>query len=144
MKRLDKEFILKTLKGNEQYAVRVSSSIDAVNYARHFYSDDMEIYESVFIILLNRNNNTMGWAKIAQGGVYGAMVDKKLICKYAIEALASGVILVHNHPSGNTQPSAQDIDLAQQIRKALGIFDISLLDSIILSENGYYSMNDND
>lgn len=144
MKRLDKEFILKTLKGSEQHAVKVSGSKDAVDYARHFYGDDIAIYESVFIILLNRSNNTMGWAKIAQGGVCGAIVDKKLICKYAIEALASGVILVHNHPSGNTQPSAQDIDLTQQLRKALGILDISLLDHIILSENGYYSMNDNE
>lgn len=143
MKKLNKEFILKTLKGNEQHAVKVKDSLVAVEYARHFYGDDIEIYESAFIILLNRANNTIGWAKISQGGVVGTAVDVKIICKYAIDSLASGVILVHNHPSGNLTPSAADKQISARLKQALKLFDIQLTDSVIITDCDYYSMCDN-
>lgn len=143
MKRLNREFILKTIKGNEQNAVKVICSTDAVEYARHFYSDDLEIYESAFIILLNNANNTIGWAKIAQGGVASTTVDIKIVCKYAIDALASGVIFVHNHPSGNNRPSPQDDSLTKRMQDALRILDVRLLDSIIITEDDSYSYQDN-
>lgn len=143
MKKLNREFILKAVKGDEQNAVKVINSANAADYARHFYGDDMEIYESAFIILLNRANNTIGWAKISQGGIAGTVVDMKLVCKYAVDALASGVIFVHNHPSGNLRPSPQDIALAKRINDGLRILDINFLDSVIIADNGYYSMRDN-
>lgn len=142
MKRLDREFILKAVKctdGNSQNAVKIHGSEDAVNYARAFYSDDLVIYESAFIILLNRQNNTIGWAKIGQGGVSGTTVDIKLVCKYAIDALASGVIFVHNHPSGNTDPSSMDCQLINRMKEALKTLDVNLLDAIIITENDSYS-----
>lgn len=143
MKKLNKEFILKTIKGNEQNAIKVTGSDVAVDYARHFYGDDIEIYESAFIILLNRANNTIGWAKISQGGTAGTVVDIKIVCKYAVDSLASAVILVHNHPSGNLQPSNQDIILSKKLKDGLNLLDVSLLDSIIITSDGYHSMNDN-
>lgn len=143
MKKLDREFILKAVKGNEQHAVKVLSSAQATEYARHFYGDDMEIYESAFIILLNRANNTIGWAKISQGGIAGTVVDTRLVCKYAIDALAAGVIFVHNHPSGNLTPSMQDLQLSKRLKEALNILDVRLMDSIIISESGHHSMLDN-
>lgn len=145
MKRLDREFILKAVKctdGNSQHTVNCSNTESAVNYARAFYSDDLVIYESAFIILLNRMHNTIGWAKIGQGGIAGTAVDVKLVCKYAIDALASGVIFVHNHPSGNTKPSIQDEQITQRIKNALNILDVRLLDSIIVTENSHYSFMD--
>lgn len=143
MKRLDREFILKAVKGSEQNAVKVRASQDAANYARAFYSDDLVIYESAFIILLNQANNTIGWAKIGQGGICSAIIDVRIVCKYAIDALASGVIFVHNHPSGVLKPSPQDERLTRKLRDALLILDVKLLDSIIISETGYYSFQDN-
>ena len=143
MKKLTREFILKAVRDNSQPAVKVRTSQDAADYARAFYSDDIDIYESAFIILLNRAHNTIGWAKISQGGVAGTMVDIKIVCKYAIDSLASGVIFVHNHPSGNLKPSVQDIQLAKRLKEALKILDVCLLDSVIITSESSYSMNDN-
>ncbi len=143
MKKLNREYILKTVKDNTQTAVKVMTAQNAADYARAFYSDDIDIYESAFIILLNRANNTIGWAKISQGGTAATIVDIKLVCKYAIESLASSVIFVHNHPSGNLTPSPQDLAFSRKIRDGLAMFEIKFLDSIIISDTGYYSMSDN-
>lgn len=141
-KSLSQEIKLKVEK-KEFNQVRIASSIDANDYARNFYFDDIYIYESVFIILINRKQNTIGYAKISQGGVNMCGVDVKLICKYAIEALASGVILVHNHPSGNHKPSDLDNELTKKTREALEILGIKLLDHLIITSEDYYSYADN-
>lgn len=121
---------------------KVSSSKIAAEYCRQFFHDDLTIYESFFILLVNRANNTIGYVKISQGGVVGTVVDASIVAKYAIESLASGVILCHNHPSGNTQPSTEDINLTRKIKKGLALFDIAALDHIILTEDDYYSFAD--
>jgi len=96
---------------------KITSSQDTYNYIKQFYFDDIEIYESFFILLLNRSNQTIAYAKISQGGIAGTVVDIKLIAKYAIESLASGVIIAHNHPSNNVQPSKQDTEITIKIKK---------------------------
>lgn len=78
----------------------------------------MTIYESCFLTLLNRNNETIGWVKISQGGVAGTTIDTKLVAKYAIDTLASAVILCHNHPSGTLKPSKSDIEITNQVKKS--------------------------
>jgi len=120
--------------------IRVSK--DSCNYIRQFYGDDIEVYESFFILLLNRSNNTIGWAKISQGGVAGTVVDLKIVLKYSIESLASSVILAHNHPSGSTKPSQADLDITKKAKEALRLCDITLLDHIILTDSEYYSFAD--
>lgn len=117
--------------------VQITSPKDAENVIRQFYGDDIEIYESCFILLLNQANNTIGYAKISQGGIVGTVVDIRIIAKYAIDSLATGVILAHNHPTGNLNPSTQDIDLTQKLTKALKLFDIKLLDSLIITKDGF-------
>jgi DNA repair protein RadC len=122
--------------------MKITSSRDAADYIRNFYQDDIYIYESVFILLLNRANQTIGYAKISQGGISGTVVDIRIILKYAIESLASGVIMAHNHPSGQLNPSPQDIQLTKKLREAMLWMDISLLDSLIVMPDNYYSMAD--
>jgi DNA repair protein RadC len=122
--------------------VKVDSSKTAEQFIRQFYHDDMSIYESFFILLLNRSNNTVGWAKIAQGGVASVSVDIKIIAKYAVDSLASAVILAHNNPSGQTKPSQSDINLTKKVKEALTIFDCQVLDHIILTEDEFYSFAD--
>ena len=73
------------------------------------------------------------------GGLDATIIDKKIVCKVAIDSLCSGVILVHNHPSGEVKPSKSDIQQTTDVKKALGVFDITLLDHIILSDQAYYS-----
>jgi DNA repair protein RadC len=133
LKHLDTELIAK----------RITSSKDSAEYIRQFYFDDIEIYESSFILLLNRQNKVLGYAKISQGGVTGTVIDPKIVCKYAVDSLATGIILAHNHPSGNTQPSSPDRDITCKLKSALSYFDIQLIDHIIITADaGYYSFAD--
>lgn len=128
---------------SELRKVKIQSSKDVADYVRPLFEDSMTLYEETYIVLLNRANNTEGFVRISQGGIAGTVVDIRLILKYAIEILASGVILVHNHPSGNTQPSAQDIAITRKLKEALRWFDITLFDHLIMTENSYYSLADN-
>ena len=142
MKKKAVEYTLKATK--QDFAIeKMTNSESSYNFAKKFYHDDLNIYESCFIMLLNRANNVTGYAKISQGGICGTMVDVRLICKYAIEALSTSVILVHNHPSGNLSSSPEDEKITKSVKEALKLFNIRLLDHIIISEYGYYSFLDN-
>lgn len=123
--------------------VGITSSTDAEKFIRQFYGDDIDVFESFFILLLNRNNHTIGYAKISQGGITGTVIDVRIIAKYAIEALATGVIAAHNHPSGNLKPSDNDIAITKKIKDALNILDIQLYDHILLTKEGYFSFGNN-
>lgn len=123
--------------------VKITSSKSAADYIRQFYGDDIEIFESFFVLLLNRQNETIGYAKISQGGVTGTYVDAKIILKYVVDTLASGVIIAHNHPSGGTTPSVQDDNVTTKIKSAIELVDSSLLDHVILTRDNYYSYADN-
>ena len=122
--------------------VKIRTSNDAYQYAKNLYADNIDIYESSFIILVNRAHNAIGYAKISQGGVNGTVVDQRIICKYAIDSLCSAVILIHNHPSGNLHPSREDDNLTKSVKQCLELFNIQLLDHMILSDCGYYSYSE--
>ncbi len=136
------EYSLKYTKSEIQ-KTKVTTSESASNIIRQFYFDDINIYESFFILLLNRANNTTGFAKISQGGTAGTVVDIKIIAKYAVESLSSAVIICHNHPSGNIKPSEADINITKKIKDVLLLLDIKLIDHIIITENDFYSFADN-
>ncbi len=135
-----------TLKKNKSDfpKVKITNSEDAVKFMRNFYKDDIEIYESMFLLMLNRIFTTIAFAKISQGGIAGTLVDIRIIAKYAIDSLSSRVIICHNHPSGNTAPSDADLQITQRIKKTLDIFDCKLCDHIIMTEKGYFSFSDNE
>jgi DNA repair protein RadC len=137
-----KKFDLKATD-SEFNKVKITGSEIAEQYIRQFYSDDLEIFESFFILLLNRANETIGYAKISQGGIVGTVVDKKILLKYVVESLASGVILAHNHPSGNTNPSEADLKITREIKELCNLIDSPVLDHIILTADSYYSFSDN-
>lgn len=123
---------------------KIRSSEDSYEVIKQFWHEDIEIYESFFILLLNRANMTIGWAKISQGGITGTVVDVKILLKYVVDTLASGVIIAHNHPSGNLIPSQSDIDITKKVKEALSYLDSQLLDHLIITpENGFHSMADN-
>ena len=122
---------------------KITDSQKAFKVIREFYNDDIELYESMFMLLLNRANMTIGFCKISQGGTVGTIIDNKIVAKYAIDSLASGVIIAHNHPSGNLNPSKSDIDITTKLNSALQLIDTSLLDHLIITNNDYYSLKDN-
>lgn len=100
-------------------------------------------HEEFWIILLNRANKVISKEQISAGGVSGTVVDAKIIFRKTLDiAPASSIILCHNHPSGNLRPSQADIDITQKLKKAGETLDISILDHLIIGENGYYSFAD--
>lgn len=122
---------------------KITSSRDAYDFIKQFYGDDITIFESSFILLLNQANITIGYAKISQGGISSTVIDVRIIAKYAVESLATGVILAHNHPSGNSNPSEADKAITEKVKKALSIIDITLLDHLVITDDDYYSFADN-
>ncbi len=98
--------------------------------------------EEFWIIMLNRANYVIRDYKISEGGVSGTVADAKIIFSKALENLASSIILAHNHPSGNLNPSTSDNQLTSNAIKAGKILSIEVLDHIIFTNSGYYSFKD--
>ncbi len=121
---------------------KVGNSRDINEYVRQFYTDDLGIYESMFLLLLNNSNETIGFAKISQGGITGTLVDVRLVAKIALDALAISIVMVHNHPSGTLKPSTADNNITRKLAEGLKFLDIKFLDHLIITEDSYYSYSD--
>ena len=119
---------------------KVGSSADAYEAIRPYLMDLS--HEQFWVLLLNRANEIIRPVQISIGGVAGTVADPKMIFKAAIEHLASSIILVHNHPSGNLTPSQADKDLTKKVKEAGKTLDIPVLDHLIFSDNGYFSFAD--
>lgn len=126
---------------NAKMACQVTSSKDAYNYIRgHLERLDREEF---WILTLTRANRITAAECVSRGGTSATVVDVKLLMKMAVDRLASGIIAVHNHPSGNLYPSADDNKLTKRIKEAAQLLDMRLLDHLIIGTDGYYSYNDN-
>lgn len=116
----------------------ITSSNDAVEIMRAKIKDLQ--HEECWAIFLSNSNRILDTYRISQGGIQATVVDQRIIVKRALELLATRLILVHNHPSGSTTPSNADITLTRRVSEAAALFDIQLLDHIIISSTGsYYS-----
>lgn len=120
---------------------KVSSSSEAYDILVKNWEGIVHV-ESFKIMLLNRANKVLGVTNISKGGVSGTVADAKLIYQAALKANASSVILAHNHPSGNLQPSQTDIELTKKIKAAGKFLDIAVLDHLILTDCEFYSLAD--
>lgn len=122
----------------------VTCSRDAVNVLRPFFEPFIDHREVFFVMLINKANKVLGVMKVSEGGIAGTVADPRIIMQAAILANASGIILAHNHPSGNLQPSQVDINLTKKIKEAGKLLDIQVLDHVIMrGENwDYYSFAD--
>ena len=118
----------------------VRTSSDAYNYIRgHLERLDREEF---WILTLTRANRITAAECVSRGGTSATVVDIKLLMKMAVDRLASGIIAVHNHPSGNLRPSAEDDRLTRKIKDAAQLLDMRLLDHLIIGSEGYYSYAD--
>jgi len=100
------------------------------------------LHEECWILYLNRANRLIGKERISSGGVSSTVMDVKIIAKKAVEKLAGSIILLHNHPSGNVIPSSEDKRQTMALRKAVSLFDIDLIDHIIIGNGRYFSFCD--
>lgn len=122
---------------------QVRSSVDALKLFRESWDKEtIELYEECKLMLLNRANKVLGIAQISRGGISGTVTDVRIILQYALKANASAIVLCHNHPSGNLQPSDADLKITSKLKEAAVIHDINMLDHLIITECGYYSMAD--
>jgi DNA repair protein RadC len=120
---------------------QIRSSVDVFNILSPLMEDLP--HEEFWILFLNRANRVTGRMKISQGGVSGTVTDVRIVMKKAIETLSSGLVICHNHPSGNNSPSDSDIRITQKIKEAGALMDIQLLDHLIITGKDYYSFADN-
>ena len=120
--------------------IKINNSKEIAVYLKTIFKDfNYEVFVALF---LNRSHKIISYEIISKGGISGTVADPRIILKKALDAGASSLIICHNHPSGNLQPSQQDDLLTQKIKSAALYFDIKLLDHIIVSEEGYYSFAD--
>jgi len=124
-----------------EYLQQIKSSKDVADIFQPILADLQ--HEEFWILFLNRSNRVINRMKVSQGGISGTVTDVRMIMKKAIESLASGIIVCHNHPSGNLKPSESDTKITRKIKDAGNLMDIQLLDHLIISEKDYYSFADN-
>lgn len=105
--------------------------------------DLIEFQEESKIILLNRANFVLGIHNLSKGGISGTVVDVRIILGIALKCNASGIILVHNHPSGSMIASEADKKITEKLKNACNLLEISLVDHLIISKNDYYSFVEN-
>ncbi len=99
----------------------------------------IELVESFKILLLDRRNACIGISEISMGGVSGCLADPKIIFATALKSRASNLILAHNHPSGQVEPSNADIAISRKLREGGRVLDITVLDHLIVTPEKYYS-----
>jgi DNA repair protein RadC len=123
--------------------VKIKSSIDAYNILKHLENIN---HEQFWVIYLKRNNQVIKDEFISKGDISGTVVNVKAILKSAINLNASGIVLAHNHPSGEVRPSSADVAITKKIKDAAKLMDIDVIDHVIIGDGQqftkYYSFAD--
>ena len=119
---------------------KVTCSKDVVDYVSPMLLDLK--HEEFWVVCLSRSNEIIKAEQISQGGVSGTIVDPKIVFKKVLEIIASSIILVHNHPSGNLTPSKADVEITKKMKSAGELLDIPVLDHVIFANQGYFSFAD--
>lgn len=131
-----------SIKNKSADRVIISNSKDAEKAFRSIWSKEIEFREEFIALFLNRANQVIGWYRVSAGGTSGTVVDPKVLFPIALKCMAHGMILCHNHPSGNLKPSGADISLTNKIKKGCELLDMNLLDHLILISEKYFSLAD--
>ena len=126
------------VKASERPHIR--NSKDAFElFMESWDQDAIEHTEEFKLMLLNRSNKVLGISSLSKGSTTGTVVDVRLLLQYAIKGNAYAIMLCHNHPSGNLQPSDADINITHKVKNCATVMDIQLLDHIIIIPEGKYS-----
>ena len=117
----------------EKTDVKITQSSDAYNVFKSMWNTELlEIQEQFAVVFLNRRNEVIAYRHISTGNMIGTVVDIKLIASLCLQTLACGVILAHNHPSKNLKPSQADISITKKLDAAISLFEIKLIDHLII------------
>ena len=122
---------------------QVSCSEDAYKYLLPTYKEGTICYKEYFkVLFLNQAKQILGYTLISEGGITDTTVDVRVILQAALLTNSVALILAHNHPSGNTKPSKQDMEITKQVKEAARLMRITVTDHLILTDAGYYSFAD--
>ena len=122
---------------------KITQSKDAVSILRSLWEKDtINAYEQAYVLYLNNANTVIGYYHHSKGSITGTVMDIQMIIGMALKSLARGVIIAHNHPSENKQPSDADKKITRQLKEGLKVFGIMLLDSVIITDESYFSFAD--
>jgi DNA repair protein RadC len=130
-------------KRNGKLTGSVTQPIHAEAYLRKIWDGDtIELYEEVVLLCLNTANEVFGWVKISSGGLDRSIIDSRVVFSIALQAGAAGIILAHNHPSGNLKPSEEDLRVTRKIAEGGNLLGIRLLDHVILGPDDFVSLHE--
>lgn len=129
-------------KTTHYYGMKIDDSKIGAAFFRDLFHPTIETVESFYAIYLNRAHNVKNIQLVGKGGMHGVIVDPIIIVKAAIDCLASYVIITHNHPSDNVLPSDNDKSITNRINNALNLFNVKVLDHIIITEKDHFSFAD--
>ncbi|WP_415327133.1 RadC family protein [Chryseobacterium sp. MMS23-Vi53] len=118
----------------------ISNSNTVYQILRHHLSDLRT--EEFWAIFLNQSNRVIYTAQMTQGGINQSIVDVRVLFKTALDHFSTGIVIAHNHPSGNLKPSSEDIGITKKIKEAGNTLNIQLLDHLIVTQNSYFSFSD--
>ena len=122
---------------------KIVSSEDAYKYLLPTYKEGTIFYKEYFkVLFLNQANQVLGYTLISEGGITETSVDVRIILQAALLTNSVALVLAHNHPSGNLKPSRQDMEITKQVKEAAKLMRITVIDHLILTDEGYYSFSD--
>lgn len=123
---------------------QICSSLDVYDFIKKAIKiEDQNVVERFYVVALNNSNRILWYDMVSEGGITGTMVDIRLVMSRLLKSLSTAFICWHNHPSGKMEPSSADRDITEKLKKAAGLFDIKLLDHLIINSEGrFYSFSD--
>ena len=122
---------------------KVANSEDAYRYLLPTYREGTICYKEYFkVLFLNQANQVLGYTLISEGGITETSVDVRIILQAALLTNSVALVLAHNHPSGSMKPSRQDMEITKQVKEAARLMRITVIDHLILTDEGYYSFSD--
>lgn len=127
----------------EIHNVKISSSSVVNELVRKIYPVEITYREAMIVLYLNNSNRTVSYSIVSIGGLTGTLVDIRIILKDALLSRATGMILIHNHPSSTLIASSADKAITKKVKEAGSLMDIKLLDHLIITEDSFYSFADN-
>ena len=143
MYKIPKVKVKVTISNKSSELFQITCSKHAAEILRHLFNQDEVLWrEEMLLLLLNRANKVIGYKSISDGGIAGTVCDPKVVFTTALNGTASSIILAHNHPSGNLKPSRADEEITNKIKEGCKLLDMTLMDHIIITDDGYYSFAD--
>jgi DNA repair protein RadC len=140
---LDAEFkvreIAVTFNQDAYFFGQITSSFDVYQFIKDRILSGIEVQEHFIALYVNQANKIIGYYHHSTGAINATLVDVEIVAAVALKTLAKSVVISHNHPSGNLNPSEADRSLTRRIKEALKLFDITLIDHLVITQNGYYS-----